>query len=78
MAHHITYHQAFKCAPREVLHGRIPFNALDLKFTNPLKCETTETDIAKLVDQVNEKFKQVNDNILQAYHKYKKYYDRKA
>ena len=37
-----------------------------------------ETDIAKLVDQVNEKYKQVNDNILQAYHKYKRYYDRKA
>ena len=27
---------------------------------------------------MNEKYKQVNDNILQAYHKYKRYYDRKA
>ena len=27
---------------------------------------------------MNEKYRQVNDNILQAYHKYKRYYDRKA
>ena len=78
MAHNTTYHQSLKCAPSEVFHGRIPFNALDLKFGNPLKCETTETDITRLVDQVNEKYRQVNDNILQAYHKYKRYYDRKA
>ena len=50
----------------------------DLKFGNPLKCKITESDLAKLVDQVNEKYKKVNDNILQAYHKYKRYYDRKA
>ena len=78
MAHNTTYHQSLKCTPSEVFHGRIPFNALDLKFGNPLKCETTETDITRLVDQVNEKYRQVNDNILQAYHKYKRYYDRKA
>ena len=78
MAHNTTYHQSLKCTPSEVFHGRIPFNALDLKFGNPLKCETTETDITRLVDQVNEKYRQVNDNILQAYQKYKRYYDRKA
>ena len=78
MAHNTTYHQSLKCTPSEVFHGRVPFNALDLKFGNPLKCETTETDITRLVDQVNGKYQQVNDNILQAYHKYKKYYDRKA
>ena len=78
MAHNTTYHQSLKCTPSEVFHGRVPFNALDLKFGNPLKCETTETDMTRLVDQVNDKYQQVNDNILQAYHKYKKYYDRKA
>ena len=78
MAHNTTYHNSLKCTPSEVFHGRLPFNALDLKFDNPLKCETTETDITRLVDQVNEKSRQVNDNILQAYHKYKRYYDRKA
>ena len=78
MAHNTTYHQSLKCTPSEVFYGRIPFNTLDLKFSNSLKCETTETYTAKLVDQVNEKYKQVDDNILQAYHKYKRYYDRKA
>ena len=78
MAHNTTYHQSLKCTPSEVFHGRIPFNALDLKFGNPLKCETTETYITRLVDQVNEKYRQVNDNIPQTYHRYKRYYDRKA
>ena len=78
MAHNTTYHQSLKCTLSEVFYGRIPFNALELKFSNPLKCETTETDISKQVDQVNEKYKQVNDNILQAYYKYKRYYDRKV
>ena len=64
MAHNTTYHQPLKCTPSEVFHGRIPFNAVDHNFSNPLKCETTETGIAKLVDQVNEKDKQVLDNIL--------------
>ena len=72
MTHNTTYHQSLKCTPSEVVHGRIPFNALDLVFSNPLKCETMETDIAKLVDQVNEKYKQVFDNIFEAYHKYKR------
>ena len=78
MAHNTTYHQSLKCTPSEVFHGRVPFNALDLKFSNPLQCRTQDTDLTKLIDQVNEKYKQVNDNILQAYHKYKRYYDRKA
>ena len=78
MAHNTTFHQSLMCTPSEVFHGMISFKEMDLKFSNPLKCKTTETDIAKLVDQMNEKYKQVNDNTLQAYQKYKKYYDRKA
>ena len=78
MAHNTTYHQALKCTPSEMFHGRVPFNALELKFSNPLQCRTQETDLTKLVDQVNEKQNQVNNNIIQAYHKYKRYYDRKA
>ena len=72
MAHNTTYHQSLKCTPSEVFHGRFPFNALDLKFSNPLQCRTQETDLTNLIDQVNEKYKQVNDNILQAYHKYRR------
>ena len=73
MAHNTTYHQSLKCTPSEVFHGRVPLNALDLKFSNPLQSRTQDTDLTKLVDQVNEKYKQVNDNILQAYHKYKRF-----
>ena len=77
MAHNTTYHQALRCTPSEVFYGRVPFNALELKFSNPLQCRTQETDLTKLIDQVIEKYKQVNNNILQADHKYKRYYDRK-
>ena len=77
MARNTTYHQSLKCTPSEVCHSGIPFNALAVKFSKPLKCETMETDIAQLDDQVNKKYKQVNDNILQVYHKYKKYYVHK-
>ena len=78
MAHNTPYHQSLACTPSKRYHGRIPFTALDLKFSNPLKCETKETDRAKLVDKVSQMYKQVNNNIHQVYHKYKKYYDRKA
>ena len=78
MAHNTTYHQALKCTPSEVFHGRVPFNALELKFSNPLQCRTQETDFTKLIDQVNEKYKQVSNNILQANRKYKRCYDRET
>ena len=39
MAHNTTYHQTLKCSPTEVFYGRIPYNALDLKFGNPLATE---------------------------------------
>ena len=75
MAHNTTYHQS---TPSELFHGTVPFTALELKFSNTLQYQTQETDLPKLIDQVNEKDKQVSNNILQAYHKYKRYYDRKA
>ena len=77
-AHNTTYHKSLNCTPSELFHGRNPFTALDLTFSNPLKYETKEADIAKLVDQMKEKYKQVNDNIFQAYHTYKRFNDRKA
>ena len=78
MAHNTTYHQTLKCSPTEVFHGRVPYNALDLKFGNPLSPPRNATDTQSLVDNLNTKFKETHANIIRAFHKYKAYYDRKA
>ena len=78
MAHNTTYHQTLKCSPTEVFHGRVPYNALDLKFSNPLNPPRNAVDAKTLVDNLNAKFKETHTNIIRAFHKYKSYYDRKA
>ena len=78
MAHNTTYHQTLKGSPTEVFHGRVPYNALDLKFSNPLNLPRNAVDTKTLVDNLNAKFKETHTNIVRAFHKYKAYYDRKA
>ena len=78
MAHNTTYHQTLKCSPTEVFHGRVPYNALDLKFGNPLNPPRNAVDAKTLVDNLNAKFKETHTNIIRAFHRYKSYYDRKA
>ena len=78
MARNSTYFQTLKCSPTEVFHGRVPYNALDFKFSDPLSTQRNTTDTQSLVDNLNAKFKEIHTNIIRAYHKYKAYYDRKA
>ena len=78
MAHNTTYHQTLKCSPTEVFHGRVPNNALDLKFSNPLNPPRNAVDAETLVDNLNAKFKETHTNIIRAFQTYKAYYDRKA
>ena len=78
MAHNTIYHQTLKCSPTEVVHGRVPYNALDRQFSNPLNQPRNAVDTKTLVDNLNAKFKETHTNIVRAFHKYKAYYDRKA
>ena len=79
MAHNTTYHDSLKCSPTEIFHGRIPYNPLDLQFRNANKpAETKCKDVNEILDKMNFIFRDNLDNIISAYHKYKKYYDRKA
>ena len=58
MAHNTTYHQAIKSSSStEYFHGRIPYNVLDLKFTNPMQASLAKADITALIDGINEKYK---------------------
>ena len=68
MAHNTTYLQTLKCSPTEVFHGRVPYNALDLKFGNPLSSPRNATDTQSLVDNLNAKFKETHTNIILAFH----------
>ena len=60
------------------VHGRIPHNTLDHKFSNPLQTRCTKTGLKTLVDAVNQKYKEQFSKNFEAFHKYKNYYDRKA
>ena len=79
MAHNTTYHASLKCSPTEIFHGRTPYNALDLKYSNPeRRVDTKFGDVNEILDRMNEIYRDNTDNIVAAYHKYKAYYDRKA
>ena len=75
-----SYHSNIGCEPSRVFHGRIPYNILDLKLgIRPQKISSPDSDIAQdVLEQTEMIFQDVGRNAIQAYIKYKAYYDRKA
>ena len=75
-----TYHASIGCEPSRVFHGRIPCNILDLKMgIHPQKIPHPDSQIAQdVLEQTETIFQDVRKNAMQAYIKYKAYYDRKA
>ena len=75
-----SYHTSIGCEPSRVLHGRIPYNVLDLKLAiRPQQQPIPTSQIAQEVLEQTEMIHQdVRKNIMQAYIKYKAYYDEKA
>ena len=79
MAHITTYQTSLKCSPTEIFLGRTPYNALGQKYSNPQKrVDIKVGDVNKILDNMNEIYRDNPDNIVAAYHKYKAFYDRKA
>ena len=76
-AHNTTYHQSLKFIPTAIFHERIPYNALDLKSTNTLQVICNKVDLRTVFDGINQKYKDTTAYILEAFHNYIKYYDRK-
>ena len=75
-----SYHCSIGCEPSRVFHGRIPYNILDLKLgIRPKKIPTPDSEIAQdVLEQTEMIFQDVRRNAMQAYIKYKAYYDKKA
>ena len=75
-----SYHSSIGCEPSKVFHGRIPYNILDLKLgIRPQKIPAPDSEIAQdVLEQAETVFQDVRRNAMQAYIKYKAYYNKKA
>ena len=75
-----SYHASIVCESSRVFHGRIPYNILDLKMgIRPQQIPPPDSQIAQdVLEQSETIFQDVRKNAMQAYLKYKAYYDRKA
>ena len=75
-----SYHTSIGCEPSRVFHGRIPYNVLNLNLgVRPQQQPIPTSQIAQdLLDQTEMINQDVRKNIMQAYIKYKAYYDKKA
>ena len=75
-----SYHSSIGCEPSRVFHGRIPYHIFDLKMgMRPQKIPSPDSEIAQdVLKQTEMIFQDVRRNAMQAYIKYKAYYDKKA
>ena len=80
-----SYHASIGCEPSRVSHGRIPYIILDLKMgIRPQKIPPPDLSrlplqiVQDVLGQTETFFQDVRKNAMQAYIKYKAYYDRKA
>ena len=75
-----SYHTSIGCEPSRVFHGRIPYNILDLKLgIHPQQQPIPTSQIAQdVLEQTQMIYQDVRKNTMQAYIKYKAYYDKKA
>ena len=75
-----SYHTSIGCEPSRVFHGRIPYNVLDLKIgirpqQHPIPTSQNAQDVLEQTEMIHQ---DVRKNTMQAYIKYKAYYDKKA
>ena len=75
-----SYHTSIGCEPSRVFHGRIPYSFLDLKLgirpqQQPIPTSQIAQDILEQTEMIHQ---DVRKNTMQAYIKYKAYYDKKA
>ena len=72
-----SYHTSIGCEPSRVFHGRVPYNVPELKISiRTQKIPTPNSQIAEdVLKQTVMFYHDVRKNTMQAYIKYKAYYD---
>ena len=80
LSYNTSYHPSIGCEPSRVFHGRIPYNNLDLKMgIRPQEIPPPNSQIAQdVLEQTETILQDVRKITMQAYIKYKAYYDKKA
>ena len=75
-----SYHTSIDCEPSRVFHNRISYSILDLNLgirpqQQPIPTSQIAQDILEQTEMIHQ---DVRKNTMQAYIKYKAYYDKKA
>ena len=80
LIYNTSYQSSIGCEPSRVFHGRIRYNIPDLKMgIRPQKTSSQQSEVAQdVLEQTEAIFQDVKRNAMQAYIKYKAYYDKKA
>ena len=78
--HNTSYHSSIGSTPSSIFHGREPIKPIDLRFRSHTLApkELTSDYLVDLQDSLLEKFSHTKTRLLDAYHKYRTYYDKKA
>ena len=79
-SHNTSYHSSIKCAPSLLFHGRDPNTPLDLRYgpSRNRKPVTQSQYVTEVKNNMAELNAQVKHNAVEAYLRYRSYYDRKA
>ena len=78
--HNTSYYSSIGCTPTAIFHGREPIKALDIRFNNKnIQLMDPKSDfVTELQDAMQILFSQNKCKLVEAYHKFRKYYDEKA
>ena len=78
--HNTSYYSSIGCTPTSIFHGREPIKPLDIRFNrkNNQQFDPKSDFVTELQDAMQIKFAENKEKIVEAYHKYRKYYDAKA
>ena len=78
--HNTSYHSSIGCTPSSLFLGREPNKPIDLRFRSHTLAqkELTSDYLVDLQDSLLEKFSHTKSRLLDAYQKYRTYYDKKA
>ena len=77
--HNTSYHVSIGTTPSSIFRGREPLKPIDLRFSKHVNSSQPSSDFVNdLQDTLVQQFCEPKSRILNSYHRYRNYYDRKA